>query len=282
MFISPDSLIPDPGNPQDLNRYSYTRNNPLRYTDPMGHNPNDPWHALGLYNPFEAIARYFGVPDFSQDGVPAYEDLTTDIGKTYIETFAAANQVIIPPVETALNYVPGISSAYQAATAVSGSTILGQPLSPGERAQNAVFAAVGVIPSGDRGAKFGYDVKAGRYRDLETGRFISPKDLPWPGNRGFADSPVKTVLSEGTVIDRYGSLTGQYAGTPGTTIAERGMAAGTESLRYTRLEVIKPLTVLGGRAAAVPAFGARGGAIQYYLEGGLQKWIDLGYLRIVP
>ncbi len=38
-FISPDSLIPDPGNPQDLNRYSYTRNNPLRYTDPTGHCP---------------------------------------------------------------------------------------------------------------------------------------------------------------------------------------------------------------------------------------------------
>ncbi|MBC7250364.1 MAG: RHS repeat-associated core domain-containing protein [Anaerolineae bacterium] len=36
-FISADTLVPNPGNPQDLNRYAYVRNNPLRYTDPSGH-----------------------------------------------------------------------------------------------------------------------------------------------------------------------------------------------------------------------------------------------------
>jgi hypothetical protein len=36
-FITPDSVIPDPTNPQDLNRYSYARNNPLNNTDPTGH-----------------------------------------------------------------------------------------------------------------------------------------------------------------------------------------------------------------------------------------------------
>jgi RHS repeat-associated protein len=36
-FISPDSLVPDKGNPQGLDRYAYTLNNPLRYTDPSGH-----------------------------------------------------------------------------------------------------------------------------------------------------------------------------------------------------------------------------------------------------
>ncbi len=29
--------MPEPGNPQALNRYAYVLNNPLRYTDPMGH-----------------------------------------------------------------------------------------------------------------------------------------------------------------------------------------------------------------------------------------------------
>jgi hypothetical protein len=29
--------VPEPGNPQGLNRYSYTLNNPLKYTDPSGH-----------------------------------------------------------------------------------------------------------------------------------------------------------------------------------------------------------------------------------------------------
>ena len=36
-FIQPDTLVPNPGDPQSLNRYSYTRNNPVRYTDPSGH-----------------------------------------------------------------------------------------------------------------------------------------------------------------------------------------------------------------------------------------------------
>jgi hypothetical protein len=36
-FIQPDSIIPDLANPQDLNRFSYVRNNPLNYVDPSGH-----------------------------------------------------------------------------------------------------------------------------------------------------------------------------------------------------------------------------------------------------
>jgi hypothetical protein len=36
-FISPDTLVPDPTDPQDLNRYSYAKNNPMRYNDPTGH-----------------------------------------------------------------------------------------------------------------------------------------------------------------------------------------------------------------------------------------------------
>jgi len=36
-FISPDTIIPDPMNPQSYNRYSYVLNNPLRYNDPSGH-----------------------------------------------------------------------------------------------------------------------------------------------------------------------------------------------------------------------------------------------------
>jgi RHS repeat-associated protein len=36
-MTQPDTIIPDPYNSQDWNRYSYVRNNPLRYTDPSGH-----------------------------------------------------------------------------------------------------------------------------------------------------------------------------------------------------------------------------------------------------
>ena len=36
-FCSPDPIVPDPSNPQALNRYGYVYNNPLKYVDPSGH-----------------------------------------------------------------------------------------------------------------------------------------------------------------------------------------------------------------------------------------------------
>jgi RHS repeat-associated protein len=36
-FVSADAVVPSPGNPQSLNRYSYCLNNPLKYIDPSGH-----------------------------------------------------------------------------------------------------------------------------------------------------------------------------------------------------------------------------------------------------
>jgi uncharacterized protein RhaS with RHS repeats len=36
-FVQADTIVPNLENSQDLNRYSYVRNNPLRYTDPSGH-----------------------------------------------------------------------------------------------------------------------------------------------------------------------------------------------------------------------------------------------------
>ncbi|CAI4032688.1 hypothetical protein DNFV4_03118 [Nitrospira tepida] len=36
-FISADTIVPNPRDPQDLNRYTYAGNNPFKYTDPTGH-----------------------------------------------------------------------------------------------------------------------------------------------------------------------------------------------------------------------------------------------------
>jgi hypothetical protein len=40
-WLSADSIVPDPANPQSLNRYAYVHGNPLRYIDPSGHTPVD-------------------------------------------------------------------------------------------------------------------------------------------------------------------------------------------------------------------------------------------------
>lgn len=41
-FVSADTIVPDLINPQDLNRHSYVRNNPLNYEDPTGNSPTGP------------------------------------------------------------------------------------------------------------------------------------------------------------------------------------------------------------------------------------------------
>ncbi len=50
-FAQADTIVPEPGNPQSLNRYSYVLNNALRYTDPSGHFEE------------EAICTYWGYCD---------------------------------------------------------------------------------------------------------------------------------------------------------------------------------------------------------------------------
>ena len=40
-FISADTIVPEPGNPQSYNRYSYSYNNPVNFTDPSGYDPLD-------------------------------------------------------------------------------------------------------------------------------------------------------------------------------------------------------------------------------------------------
>jgi RHS repeat-associated protein len=45
-WSSADTIVPEPGNPQDLNRYAYVGGNPLRYRDPSGHYHRDVHYDL--------------------------------------------------------------------------------------------------------------------------------------------------------------------------------------------------------------------------------------------
>lgn len=53
-WTQPDTIIPNISNPQDWNRYSYSRNNPIKYIDPSGHSVDcgigDPYCEAGKIN----------------------------------------------------------------------------------------------------------------------------------------------------------------------------------------------------------------------------------------
>jgi RHS repeat-associated protein len=53
-FVQPDTIVPDPTNPQALNRYAYGLNNPLKYSDPTGHDPW--WNDQGAGTPVPSPA----------------------------------------------------------------------------------------------------------------------------------------------------------------------------------------------------------------------------------
>jgi RHS repeat-associated protein len=40
-FLSPDTIVPDPSNLLDYNRYMFVRGNPMRYSDPSGYFSED-------------------------------------------------------------------------------------------------------------------------------------------------------------------------------------------------------------------------------------------------
>ena len=74
-FVSADTVVPEPGNPQDLNRYAYVRNNPLGYVDPSGH-----WLECGSYlSECKSDTYYAGASVLNGDPeVQAYLDNAMD------------------------------------------------------------------------------------------------------------------------------------------------------------------------------------------------------------
>ena len=58
-FIFPDTVVPNPANPQSLNRYSYCLNNPLKWIDPSGHGDTE-WGSIMVPNPYDPAAPWVG------------------------------------------------------------------------------------------------------------------------------------------------------------------------------------------------------------------------------
>jgi len=77
-FISADSIIPDPFNPQAFNRYSYVINAPVKYNDPTGHS----YGYEGISPPTEEQYREWEMRTWGQFNSTPSEPAKTEEGDT--------------------------------------------------------------------------------------------------------------------------------------------------------------------------------------------------------
>jgi len=58
-WISPDTIVPDPKNPQQLNRLTYGLNNPVKHSDPTGHFSEDEIQRFFRKESWEDVLKLF-------------------------------------------------------------------------------------------------------------------------------------------------------------------------------------------------------------------------------
>ena len=159
-FVSADTLVPNPGNPQDLNRYAYVRNNPLRYADPSGHwlfeeTPNDPYFiGPGLY---EAQRR--------QDFITPHEPTIGEVILVLATPYASAATVATASVATTAEAATFVMNGTLATVGYTGGVALtnwarGKPTWEGWSFEDAMASfftggATGFIPGKGFWAGFG-------------------------------------------------------------------------------------------------------------------------------
>ncbi|HIC88394.1 MAG TPA: RHS repeat-associated core domain-containing protein, partial [Anaerolineae bacterium] len=252
-WTQPDPVIPNPGHPQDLNRYSYTRNNPLRYIDPSGH------YILIEGEP--GTPTEFAVRE-TRIGVVILH------GGTRLPTpvhVAVANYVLTGDIRY-LNRVPAEAWPWMNAVLVDVFTALGYEY---RGWQGQVWGEIGPVLAG-AGTMF---IPGSRGKDtpLVKGRFVRETLPPLPEKyqSAFDGEPVIRTLQPGQKLYRAelsNRPVSRWFGTQPTTSLARAdrwwniLKYGPRDVMRV-YEVTEPVTVYYGRVA-----GGRGTQILLPLD----------------
>jgi RHS repeat-associated protein len=255
-FISADTIVPDPANPQSLNRYSYCLNNPLKYTDSTGEYWSNPWEILkgmadSVVNTVKGIAQAVMNP---------------------VQTYESMKYAVTHPVET----WNSISSNYTElwSTDRGRGEILGE--------FTIALFTVGAGATASTSSKAASVTRTVTSTGSKASKALVPYENPklLPPNGGALGAWSKETLNPGTLIDRYGSAAGKYTSPKGTPIEMRSLSPNTTELPYNTYRVTKALEV--DSSTIRPWYGQFGYGTQYRLPDTVDNLIRSGYLEFVP
>ncbi|MBI4597338.1 MAG: VCBS repeat-containing protein [Candidatus Omnitrophica bacterium] len=210
-FISPDAFIQNPFDPQSLNRYSYVRNNPLRYTDPSGNFLWIPFLIAAAKAILIAAATFaafnvgFGVAT-GQITTWTAAGHAALAGAAAGATFAAGAIVVGPAIAGTLL---GQLALIGASGAVGGG--VGNGLAGGSFLQGAFSGAVGAVAT--FGVVKGIGATVGRTAIGQAiGRGLSRAFQPVTNAFGNAYAQTQAALGRGGAVAGSGSGTGALKG----------------------------------------------------------------------
>jgi len=206
-FLQPDTIVPEPSNPQSLNRYSYVYNNPLRYTDPTGHSPYD-----RLFENINVCLLGIGCPT----AYPNILEHQLYLPRAGDEDFGCHELGTCSPYLPQGTGIGVFASAFYEFTPIAdvlslacGHTTCGLPggrrVSTGER----LLALLGINPVG-KGAKL---AKFAKFADEAgaVGRTVAPKIARQMTARGWTPEMIEEAISSGRQIRAVNKANGNPA-----------------------------------------------------------------------
>jgi RHS repeat-associated protein len=232
-FISADTIVPNPRDPQDLNRYTYAGNNPFKYTDPTGH---------FSFNIGKMFRRAFGDVGTALVGVaiqatgPFGMTMNAVLGSAVLTQSKTGRYVLAGEIlvgTAVLSWECGGCGAYATGAAIGAWTGAamggysaaqnGGDLSSGILFGSAIGAATGAAAGGlgSLGGGFGGEVMTNAQL-LELGAFVSGK------------------LAAGAIAGAGQGATTAYAGGRGNIgmIAQGALQGGLDGVKSSAIGVV--------------------------------------------
>ena len=148
-FMSPDPIVPVPGNPQALNRYSYVLNNPITLTDPSGFSFfGDLWKSITKWaRKNELVSIVIGIHLLALPSPVANLAGFAMLYATETGRYTLAATIVVGTA---------VATFYCGGCGVAAGALIGEAIGGFSAYQNGGNVLLGVIVGGAAGAVTGY------------------------------------------------------------------------------------------------------------------------------